>query len=317
MKKLFYSLVITLFVNNYSYSQTLFGVVKDSINNKPIEAVNISKLNDNETVSTDLLGRYNVKVNNSKDKLLVSCIGYQSVIINLNDFVENKEYLVNLFLIPKSEILSEVVITRNNNKKGTLKKIGLKKPIVAGWFLQTGHEICTVVKNPFKREERLKTVILNLQKTVDIPVLINHFKINFYEYNKKNNKPGNRINSEDLIVFPENKTYELNVNLNDYDIFFPEDGVCIGVEAIKTLKNISKGDSSVLSSDKQIKETKITRQTPSPYLVFTDSKKEGNILTWERDVNNQADWTVSKITSMAQFSHTNLKINLEVKVETK
>ena len=316
MKKIFYPLFIIFFINNFSYSQTVFGVIKDSVSNLPIASVNIIKIHDSESVSTDLLGKYKIKVNDSNDKLLVSCIGYQSVIISLNDFTVNKEYLVNLFLIPKSEILNEVVIGRNYSKKSALKKIGLKKAIVAGWFLQTGHEICTVIKNPFNEEEKLKTVILNLHKTVDIPIIINYFKINFYEYNIKNHKPGNRINIEEIIVFPENKTYELNINLNSYNIYIPKDGVCVAIEAIKTITNVSN-ESRVLSSDREIKKVKYSRQIPSPYLVFTNSKKEEDIQTWERNVNTQTNWSLSKITSMPQFLNTNLKINLEVKVENK
>lgn len=311
--KLAHTIIFLSFINTYLYSQTISGIIRDS--NKPIELVTISMLESKESVSSDNLGRYHIDIKNNKDKLLVSCIGYQSVLIDLKNFIDKKEYTVDLSLIPQVEELKEIVI--NNTYKGsyTLKKIGLKKGVVLAWLVQSGHEVCTLVKTPYSENQYVKTVILNVEKRLKKDFFLNHFKINFYEYDEIQKKPGAKINTEEIIVLPENKNYALAVDVNSYGIPFPTKGLCIGVEVINTLGIPYDIGPSDISSKAKLQNFKDEKIRPAPFLGFARSNNDLEIQTWERNIDKQLDWGKCPATVEGKFSDINLKINVEVKIK--
>jgi len=94
------------------YSQTLFGTVKDSLNN-PLQNVNIiaeSKENkDIKFAITDYLGRYKLLLDRKKnDKINVSYLGYktQEYHTGLNSIKKEHHFILK----QKEEILNEIVI---------------------------------------------------------------------------------------------------------------------------------------------------------------------------------------------------------------
>jgi len=227
--KITYTIIFLFFLNTYLYSQIISGIIRDSTTNNPIELVSVLKFESKEFYSTDEFGKYHININDNKDHLLVSCVGYQSVLIDLSNFIDKKIYTVDLSLIPQIEELKEIVVVYNSNANYIFKKIGLKKGVVVSWLVQSGHEVCTFVKTPYKEVQYIKTVILNINKSFKKGYFLNHYKINFYEYDEKEKKPGAKINTDEIIVLPENKNYALAIDVNSYDIPFPTKGLCIGV----------------------------------------------------------------------------------------
>jgi hypothetical protein len=314
--KLVYTFIFLCFTNSFSYSQTISGIITDSNSNQPIESVTISMLESKEAVSSDNLGRYYMKINDNKDKLLVSCVGYQSVLIDLNNFIDKKEYAVDLSLIPKVEELKEIVVTNTSKDNYILKKIGLEKGIVLTWLVQSGHEVCTLVKTPYTENQYIKTVILNVEKRLKKDFFLNHFKINFYEYDEIQKKPGIKINTEEIIVLPENKNYDLAIDVNSYSIPFPTKGLCIGVEVINTYGIPYDMGPRDISSKAKLKNFMDEKTKPAPFLGFARSNNDLDIQTWERNIDKQLDWGKCPVTIGRKFSDINLKINVEVKIKT-
>lgn len=147
-----YTFIFLCFINLFSHSQTILGVVKDTNTNQPIELVTISMLESKEAVSTDEFGKYQINISDNNDKLLVSCVGYQSILIDLKNFIDKKIYTVDLSLIPQVEELKEIIVTNNSTGNYILKKVGLKKGIVLTWLVQSVHEVSTLVKTPYTEE---------------------------------------------------------------------------------------------------------------------------------------------------------------------
>lgn len=303
------------FINFFSHSQTILGVVKDTNTNQPIESVTISMLESKEAVSTDELGKYLINIKDNKDQLLVSCIGYQSVLIDLNSFIDKKIYTVDLSLIPQVEELKEIVVTNNSKGNYILKKVGLKKGIFITWLVQSGHEVSTLVKTPYKEEQYIKTVILNVEKRLGKIFFLNHFKINFYEYDEKEKKPGAKINTEEIIVLPENKNYALAIDVNSLFIPFPLKGLCVGVESINTYGIPYDTGPHDISSKAKLQNFKDQKIRPAPFLGFARSNNDLDIQTWERNIDQQLDWGICPVTIGRKFSDLNLKINVEVKIK--
>jgi hypothetical protein len=313
--KLAHTILLLCFLNPYIYSQTISGVIKDSNSNQLIESVTVTMLESKETVSTDELGKYLINIKDNKDHLIVSCIGYQSVLIDLNNFIEKKIYTVDLYLVPQVEELKEIVVSNSFKGNYTFKKIGLKKGIVVAWLVQSGHEVCTLVKTPFFEDQYVKTVILNVEKRFKKEFFLNHFKINFYEYDEIQKKPGAKINTEEIIVLPENKNYALAVDVNSHGIPFPTKGLCIGVEVINTLGipyDIGPRDISSKAKLQNFRDEKIM---PAPFLGFARSNNGIDIQTWERNIDKQLGWGKCPATVGGKFSDINLKINVEVKIK--
>jgi hypothetical protein len=307
--------ILLCFINTYLHSQTISGVIKDSASMKPIEFVTISMLGGKEFTSTDDSGKYQMKINDNNDKVLVSSAGYQSVLIDLNNFIDNKIYTVDFSLIPKVEELKEIVVTNNFKGDYALKKVGLNKGVVLTWLVQSGHEVCTLVKTPYIEDQYIKTVILNVEKRFEKEFFLNHFKINFYEYDGIQKKPGAKINTEEIIVLPENKNYALAIDVNSYGIPFPTKGLCIGVEVINAFGISYDMGSRNISSKEKLKNLKDEKIKPAPFLGFSRSNNDIDIQTWERNIDKQSGWDKCPATVGGKFSDINLKINVEVKIK--
>jgi hypothetical protein len=307
--------IFLCFINTYLYSQTVSGVITDSNSNQPIESVTISMLESKQAVFSDNLGRYYMKIYDNKDKLLVSCVGYQSVLIDLNSFIDKKEYAVDLSLIPKLEELKEIVVTNTSKDNYIFKKIGLKKGVVVTWLVQSGHEVCTLVKTPYIEDQYIKTVILNVEKRLKKEFFLNHFKINFYEYDEIKKKPGVKINTGEIIVLPENKNYDLAIDVNSHSIPFPIKGLCIGVEVINTYGIPYDMGPRDISSKAKLKNFNDEKIKPAPFLGFARSNNDLDIQTWERNIDKQLDWEKCPVTIGRKFFDVNLKINVEVKIK--
>lgn len=308
-------IIIFLLYNTCLNSQIISGIIKDSTNNNPIEFATISFLKGKEFYSTDEFGKYHININDNKDHLLVSCVGYQSVLIDLSNFIDKKIYTVDLSLIPQIEELKEIVVAYNYNANYIFKKIGLKKGVVLSWLVQSGHEVCTLVKTPYKEVQYIKTVILNINKSFKKGYFLNHFKINFYEYDEKEKKPGAKIITDEIIVLPENKNYALAIDVNSYDIPFPTKGLCIGVEAINTLGIPYDMGPRDISSKQKLKNFKDEKIMPAPFLGFAQSNNDIDIQTWERNIDKQLDWVKCPATVGGKFSDINLKVNVDVKIK--
>lgn len=313
--KLYCTLILSLFCVTNFFAQSICGVVRDSISKKPIEAVNFTMISGRQSVSANKLGKYQIMINDINDKLLVSCVGYQSIIIDLSNFLEKKDYLVNLSLIPHVEELKDIVITNISQGNYILKKIGLRKAVVLDFSVQFGHEVCTLVTTPYKEEQYLKKVLLSVEKRFNRDYFLTHFKINFYEYDENHKKPGAKINIEDVIVFPENRSYDLIIDVNSLGIPFPIKGLCVGVEVINTYGIPYDLGLRDISSKEKLKNFKDEKLKPAPLLGFARSKNELYIQTWERNVNKQLGWSICPVKVTDKYSDLNLKVNVEIKIK--
>ena len=313
--RLTFIMIIFLLFSNCLLAQSLAGVVLDNNSNLPIEKVNFTMLSGKQSFSSDSLGRFLISIKDTNDKLLVSCVGYQSVLVDLNNFIEDKVYEINLRLIPHVEELKEVVVDVNSKGNYTVKKVGIKKGTSLLYLVRSGYEVCTLVKTPFHEEQYVKAVILSVGKRTKKNVFMNHFKINFYEYDSVLKKPGTKINTDDIIVFPENKNYELKVDVNHIGISFPEEGLCVGVEIINTYGIPYDLDPKDISSKLKLKNFNDEKTMPAPYLGLARSKNDSAIQTWERCISKQVDWVICPVKYGPKDSDLNLKVNVEVKLD--
>lgn len=239
MKKIF---VLILLFPILNFSQSLKGVVKDSVSKETLQLANITFLKSNSGTNSNLEGKYVLNIKEHLgDSLKVSYIGYKPIYLSLRNFSVDKEYLLNFNLIRDENQLDEVIVSQKKIKYDKQYKLSEKRDGDVAMFSLIGHETACLVENPKAELGRIKSLKLYIRKNKNAD-FIAKFRIKIYSYNKIENKPEENLLTEDLIISPKNKTYQYVIDLEDKKIPFLEDGVCVGIELVDENNRSKKGD---------------------------------------------------------------------------
>ncbi|WP_439504384.1 hypothetical protein [Sediminibacterium sp.] len=121
MKKILLLMVISFVASNLNAQQTVWGYLKDSISNEPIELASVTNTNKKQTVITNNNGLFKVEI--SKDDILsISAVGYRyytfiySGVIAASDTIE-------LYLVPISRNLNNVTVQNSGISQYTLDSL--------------------------------------------------------------------------------------------------------------------------------------------------------------------------------------------------
>jgi len=116
-------LLLSFFIPTLLFSQTLKGVITDKTNS-PIEAVNVSILDEKGGTSTNHIGEYQLKIKPNHSYIIsFSFIGYQSIKIRIPMLKMGQEYVLNQQMEPQSFIKNEIIIQDKQSRKKTLTRI--------------------------------------------------------------------------------------------------------------------------------------------------------------------------------------------------
>lgn len=229
MRKLIF---LILFIPFISFSQSLKGIVLDSVSNEKLELANITFLKSNTGTNSNLDGEYKLEIKQHiEDSIKISYIGYKSKQISLKPFNENKDYVVNFNLIPDKSLLKEVFVSQKRVRYHKKYKLSEKRKGDISMFSLIGHETTCLIENPKYEIGRIKSLKLYIRKNKDAN-FVAKFRIKIYSYDKTENKPNENLLLEDLIISPKNETYQYVLDLENKKIPFLEDGVCVGIELV-------------------------------------------------------------------------------------
>lgn len=282
--------ILLLLIFNFSFSQNITGKVIDSLTKKPLEYANVTLMTKNKGVYTDSKGVFNFDITKHLyDTLRISSIGYYSKSIVLDGFRTKKDVKVDVLLKEKITELNEVVI---NSKKIEYKEkhtLGEKRNGITSVSSLIGYETGVLIENPFRKEGKLKKVYIKLKKRKDVNFVAS-LNIKFYSYDAANKKPGYELYTKNIVVKTKNKNYTLNIKVEDFDIYLPEEGMCIGVEFIDP-KNESKKYDRIgpaygfkFSNEEVLTWSKYRGKSWRPGFVefkrgnFGDRSKKGNVM---------------------------------------
>lgn len=98
------------------------GVITDATDGSPIVGANVMLENSKTGVITDLDGKYSIRVNNNRDVLIITYIGYKKREVPVEDLG-----VINIQLHSDNELLDEVVVVG----QGTQKKVSVTGSISA------------------------------------------------------------------------------------------------------------------------------------------------------------------------------------------
>lgn len=274
MLKILKFLAFLILFSNLSNSQTLEGILLDRNTKKPLELASVYFKESGYTIFSNSDGRFSIEISVSKnEELIISSIGYEDLVVKLKEYSKNEENQAVFFLVPKTEQLEEIVISNEKIDYSWAKTITSRRKPKKGFSFQFGTENVKLIQNPYFKKGKIKKVILSLNKMAknrkspkwEIDYLT-AYSIKFYSFDKKKQKPGKEIYYKNIIVEPENKTYNFIIDVDSLNIAFPVDGVCVGVEYVNT---------------RYVNPKKVFA-TIAPGMNFYEEKEMKPILSWIR-----------------------------------
>lgn len=289
--KIYIWILIILFAK-IANGQTLNGIVTDFETNLPMHLANVTFIEKDKGTYTDLTGKFELHIDNEK-QILISSVGYESLIVNVSE-IKDFEQILKIKLKPSAEKLEEVVISAKKKKYTSSKKLGESKRLKVRTSLPFGYEFANLIHNPKNQEGIIEQVILNLNKSKEYDYLAT-YNIKFYKYDSITKQPGELLHFKNLVINPENKTYELKIDVEELGITFPKNGICIGVEIV---------------NDKYDEPTK-SMAIIAPNINFTHTNLK--LLTWSRFRNK--NWNPRTRKSQFRKGFINGLIKLKVKFE--
>lgn len=233
-----YFVFLVLIATN-SNAQSIKGVIKDSLTQKPIAYSSIVLLNSKGTYS-DEKGNFEIDIkNNIYDTLKVSSVGFHSKFIPLNTFKDQEVIDLTILLSTRTQQLEEVLLFNKQIKYTNKQRLGEKRNGDLRHSYSIGSEISTYINNPKHIKGKVKRVAIDLRKYPSATYIAT-FNVKFYEYDKENNQPGKELYNKSIFVKPKNKSYTLWIDVEDFKIDFPENGLCVGIEYVNTIGKVEK-----------------------------------------------------------------------------
>lgn len=228
--------LLTLSLSN---AQIIKGTVTDSLTKSPLPYANIVLMN-GRGIYSDEKGQFELDVkNNIYDTLKISSVGYKAKFFPLTTYKNQNIVNLKVSLDTKVVNIEEVTISQKKINYTQKKIFGESKEGNIGMTSLIGYETCLYIENPTQTAGKVKRTYIDLKRR-DNADYIAMFNIKFYEYDEKNNVPGKELYSKNIYVNPKNHKYRLWIDVEEYNIKFPKNGICVGVELINTVGRVEK-----------------------------------------------------------------------------
>ncbi|WP_284651001.1 carboxypeptidase-like regulatory domain-containing protein [Flavobacterium terrisoli] len=200
------------------------GIVKDSLTGKPISYVNIWVENENIATTSEEDGIFSINASGNKN-LIFSALGYEKKTIKASQSAE-------VFLNSKAFDLDEVVIS---NSIGTKQiTIGITENTIAQAFDNGPRmDVKYFPYSPdYKRLKYIKKVTIYTDSRIEGATI----KLHFFKVDG-NGFPGEELLKKALIVSVKNGTKNNKIDLTDYNLVMPKNGMFVGFEKLMIEKN--------------------------------------------------------------------------------
>jgi hypothetical protein len=235
-------------------------IISDSKSKLPIPFA-IIKTSD-KTFYTDSLGYFQVDNQVNSNKIIVSCLGYESktVIVNCKESI--------IFLKQKAIILPEIKVSPKPTKTKNLGVTEKTKISVSGL---DGSIISVFIPNETSTHKVISKIVVPYKA-------IKHFtsSFRFHIYKISNDgKPGSEMIERNLVGYPIKKKGKIEIDVKEYNLEIPKEGIFIGIEWISSDNPITDKKGNKLASD---------------IAVFMSKKLNEKYQCWEKRVANESDW---------------------------
>ena len=268
--------------------------IKDAETKDPVSYATISFENGQGIFADDEgMFIFRKKLYADVDSLSISSLGYETLKLSIEKLADT------IYLQPKIDELSEVIITAKRDRKFKLEKL---KPYLDDdyyhcWLPTIESEIAVFFKNEDKKDKQLASVQFPIalesrdwkkrkRSNSDKRQFSTLFKVVFYENDK--GFPGKSITNETIVFTATEKDGDMHeLNVLDYDIMMPESGFFVSIQVLGYTDKQGK-----LLPNKKYKEVKTqtgTVKIPTnfrPLLPFTNKVAGQNTYIKRVFINN-------------------------------
>lgn len=161
-----------------------------------------------------------------EDTIYISSMGYENITLSSNILSQKGTHTV--YLTPKTFVLPPV---RVSTQQREIKEIGNNGNFSFGsLFMDThGQQTAIWIENKKGGESKLKSVnyYLTGKGDTDAP-----FRVRIYSMDTLTGKPGEDLLSEMLVITPGDVEGWFNVDVYEYDIRIPKEGIFVAMEGI-------------------------------------------------------------------------------------
>lgn len=233
---------LVLFFISFSLSAQIKGVVKDSLSGEPIPYVNIWVENETVGTTSEIDGTFSLAIKEEK-VLVFSALGYES----------KKEASTNevIFLKPIAYELNEVVVEQPRFKEeieiGNFHKS-------AGYHISGDLEWSNAKYFKYELTYEETKFVKKIKITTRSKVNNAKFKIRIFSVNKEG-YPDNDLLTEDIIVTVKKGKRKNVIDISNFKLVFPKEGLFIAYEVLKIESNKYIFEYTESESKKLIKKT--------------------------------------------------------------
>ena len=283
MKKLLFFLLLSteLFSQNIEFK----GKLVDKDSKEPIVYANISFLDSNKGISTTEKGAFtmNIPRNFLDSKIHISCLNYKDTIVLAKDLYQKTFYLNSI-----SEVLDEVILTKRIEKSIILDKVHKKVEgihssgmrMIAKYFPSTKKNNCcnyiSIIEIHFSERHSKQS----------------KFRFRIFDKDKKTGMPGNDLLKVNLPLTIKPGDLKLTVNLEDYNIEMPENGLFIAFE--KLFIPFNEYGQNKLDSNSEVLYSPVVGFTKYP------KKKENDLYFYVQ--GNWRKWALTKVKHYKKYA---------------
>jgi len=212
--------ILFLFLISFSLSAQIKGVVLDSISGKPIAYVNIWVENENVGTTSEENGSFSLDIKEEKN-IVFSALGYETKTLKSSEIEKvslvQKVYEMPEIVLVASKGTKEIKISNYKRNKINLYYGAGNQPTIIARKIDFNEEI---KKHPYLKEIKfLSTCQIEKAKII----------LRFYEVDNKG-KPGTDYLEKNIVLEVKKGKNNNEVNLEEYNIKIPENGIFIAFE---------------------------------------------------------------------------------------
>ena len=202
------------------------GLVLDE-NSNPISFVNIISENKHTATTSDKFGKFPLNVFGTDANIVLTAIGYKSKTVKVS---EAETVVLKKEVLQLKEVFIEYVKNKNNIEIGGAKMMS---------FYHHHHMMATHIpakffkyKPQYSQTKFIKEAVILTKSRLKNAT----FKLRMFSANS-DGSPGEDIIKDDIIVKTKKGKQKNVINLSDFKITFPTEGVFVGFEWINSNEN--------------------------------------------------------------------------------
>ena len=237
-----YLLVCLVNLPSLLNAQAILKAIVVNQKNDPLPVTNIVMLNSNNGTITNEAGEFSLAIRNEPDSIKITNIAYYPKVIAIKDL----RLTDTIILIENIKQLDAVVI-KNLSKYNQQVNLGFDNYSSNGEFkLMPGNQIAVYIANDKNQECWIKSVSFKVKQSGKCK---NSMRIRLMQMDTITLSPSFDLLEENIIIQSSNLKKTNNVDVSDYKIMLPKEGLFVMLEWLYPENDCDKNSYTSIASN--------------------------------------------------------------------